>query len=84
MKTKTRLGTDFTLVLVSLISVTIASGEGTPGSVKAPQASSQVRYRLIDLGPDATANEIIDSGRIVGSLQHLITDVQRHVHDPPV
>ena len=56
MKTKILLRTTFTLVLGLLITVTNASGQKAP-----------VRYRVIDLGEDSTANDITDSGRIGGS-----------------
>jgi uncharacterized membrane protein len=67
MKTKIILRATFSLVLVLLISVTIASGQGTPGTAKAPQAPPQVQYTVIDLGTDGVGNGITDSGRIVGS-----------------
>jgi uncharacterized membrane protein len=54
MKTKILLRTTFTLVLGLLITVTNASGQ-------------QVRYRVIDLGEDSTANDLTDSGQIAGS-----------------
>ena len=54
MKTKILLRTIFTLVLGLLITVTNASGQ-------------QVRYRVIDLGENSTANDITDSGQIAGS-----------------
>jgi probable HAF family extracellular repeat protein len=67
MKTKIVLRTTFTLVLVLLIGITIASGQGTRGTAKPAQAPSQVQYMVIDFGEDGIANDILDSGRIVGS-----------------
>jgi hypothetical protein len=67
MKTKILLRTTFTLVLVLLISLTIASGQGTPGTAKAPQAPLPVQYTVMDLGTDGVGNGITDSGRVVGS-----------------
>lgn len=58
MKTRILLKTTFTLLLSLLTGMTIASGQGTP---------SQVRYQVIDLGADGTANQILDSGRVIGS-----------------
>jgi probable HAF family extracellular repeat protein len=67
MKTKTLLRTTFILVVGLLTTVTIASGQGTRGTAKPAQAPSQVQYMVIDLGVDGIANDILDSGRLVGS-----------------
>ena len=60
-----------TVAFATLVTVMIASGQGRPGAVKAPQgprAAPQVQYTVIDLGTDGVGNQIIDSGRIVGSI----------------
>src|SRR3982751_2815755 len=68
MKTYFLLRTTLSLLLISLITVTIASGQSTRRAVQASQAPSQVQYRVIDLGADnALGNDIPDSGRVVGS-----------------
>ena len=60
-----------TVAFATLVTVMIASGQGRPGAVKAPQvprAAPQVQYTVIDLGTDGVGNQITDSGRIVGSI----------------
>jgi probable HAF family extracellular repeat protein len=60
-----------TVAFATLVTVIIASGQGRPGAVKAPQvprAAPQVQYTVIDLGTDGVGNQITDSGRIVGSI----------------
>lgn len=53
--------TSFSLALVLLIGAATAPGQGT---------SSQVRYKLIDLGEDGTCNDLADSGLVAGSQNH--------------
>jgi len=67
MKTQIILRTTLTLLPILLITATIASGQGTPSTAKAPQAPPPVEYTVIDLGTDGVGNGITDSGRIVGS-----------------
>jgi probable HAF family extracellular repeat protein len=55
-----------TFALASLFAVTLTSGQSTRSAVDAPQASPQLRYTVIDLGP-RVANAIGESGRIVGA-----------------
>src|SRR4029077_14718711 len=55
-----------TFALASLFAVTLASGQSMQSAVDAPQASPQLRYIVIDLGP-RVANAISESGRIVGA-----------------
>jgi len=54
------------LAFVSLIAVTIASGQGAQAAADVSRAQPQLQYTVIDLGGFA-ANTITDSGRIVGS-----------------
>jgi uncharacterized membrane protein len=58
MQTMLRFKTTLSLALISLISATMAFGQDT---------SSQVRYRLIDLGEDGVGNDITNSGLVAGS-----------------
>ena len=51
-----------TFALASLFAVTLASGQSMQSTVDAPQASPQLRYTVIDLGP-RVANAIGDYGR---------------------
>jgi len=55
-----------TFALASLLAVTLPSGQSMQSAVDAPQASPQLRYIVIDLGP-GVANAISESGRIVGT-----------------
>ena len=55
------------LAFVSLIADTIVFGQRTQAAVDVPQALPQLRYAVVDLGEDAAANGITDSGRIIGS-----------------
>src|SRR5262245_25789036 len=57
----------FSVALASLIVATMASGQGVQATVDMPQMPPQPRYAVIDLGEDAAANGITDSGQIVGS-----------------
>src|SRR5437899_2791564 len=55
-----------TVAFATLVTVMIASGQGRPGAVKAPQvprAAPQVQYTVIDLGTDGVGNQITDSIR---------------------
>ena len=50
-----------TVAFATLVTVMIASGQGRPGAVKAPQvprAAPQVQYTVIDLGTDGVGNQI--------------------------
>lgn len=58
MKIKTLLLTTFRATILALLSA---------ATVFAQTASAQVRYQVIDLGADGTANQILDSGRVMGS-----------------
>ena len=49
-----------TFALASLFAVTLASGQSMQSAVDAPQASPQLRYTVIDLGP-RVANAIGES-----------------------
>ena len=55
------------LAFVSLVAATIASGQRTQAAADVPQARPQLQYAVVDLGEDAAANGITDSGRIIGS-----------------
>src|SRR6266480_460186 len=55
-----------TFALASLFAITLPSGQSMQSAVDAPQASPQLRYIVIDLGP-RVANAISESGRIVGT-----------------
>ena len=55
------------LTFISLIADTIAFGHGPQAAADVPEALPQLRYAVIDLGEDAAANGVTDSGRIIGS-----------------
>lgn len=58
--------TIISLAFVSLIAVTIASGQGAQAAADVPRTQPQLQYTVIDLGGFA-ANAITNSGHIVGS-----------------
>src|SRR5215475_8106753 len=57
----------FGVAVASLIVATIASGHGVQATVDISQVPPQPQYTVIDLGEDAAANGMTDSGRIIGS-----------------
>ena len=78
------------VAVASLIVATIASGQGVQATVDMPQVPPQPQYTVIDLGEDAAANGITDSGRIIGSKNfggpdrhdQRWTHKRNRVHDP--
>lgn len=68
MKTNKSPTKIFSSLFVLLLSATIAASQETPSAVSATEAESQVRYRVIDLGTGAVANDINEFARMAGGL----------------
>ena len=59
-----------------ILAVPIAFAQNAPIHADKPPKPPKVRYMVVDLGTDGSANEILQSGKIIGSLNH--GDPDRH------